>query len=59
MSELYKVFGLSAQLHALSVDGSLTLCAVSDPPTLLYLKKQMDEGMGHDLGLLSGHGFNS
>ena len=34
----------SLQMHALSVDGTLTMCCVSDPPTLLYLKKQMEEG---------------
>ncbi len=32
------------QLHALSTDGSLTMCCANDPCTLLYLKKQMDEG---------------
>lgn len=33
------------KLHALSTDGSLTMCCANDPCTLLYLKKQMDEGV--------------
>lgn len=32
-------------MHALSSDGSLSMCCASDPPSLLYLKKQMDEGI--------------
>ena len=36
---------IHTQLHNLSVDGSLTVSHVSDPPILLYLKKQMEDGM--------------
>jgi len=31
------------KLNALSGDGCLTICCSSDPPTLLYIKKQMEE----------------
>ena len=38
------VFPLHSQLHSLSEDGCLISCTVCDPPVLLYVKKQMDEG---------------
>ena len=38
------MFPLHSQLHALSEDGCLTSCSVCDPPVLLYVKKQMEEG---------------
>lgn len=39
------------KLHALSTDGSLTMCCANDPCTLLYLKKQMDEDILNIPGL--------
>jgi len=39
------IFPWIFQLHALSTDGSLTMCCANDPSTLLYLKKQLEEGM--------------
>ena len=32
-------------MHALSHEGTLNMCYAHDPPTLIYLKKQMEEGM--------------
>ena len=32
------------QMHALSPEGTLSMCFAHDPPTLVYLKKQMEEG---------------
>ena len=32
------------QMHALSPEGTLSMCYAHDPPTLVYLKKQMEQG---------------
>ena len=32
------------QMHALSPEGTLSMCYADDPPTLVYLKKQMEQG---------------
>ena len=32
-------------MHALSPEGTLSMCYAHDPPTLVYLKKQMEQGM--------------
>lgn len=42
------------KLHALSTDGSLSMCCANDPCTLLYFKKQMDEDVLHLPGLARG-----
>jgi serine/threonine-protein kinase MRCK len=39
------------KLHSLSEDGALAACSISDPPILLYIKKQMDEDAIHMPGL--------
>jgi hypothetical protein len=34
----------SSQMQALSPEGTLSMCYAHDPPTLVYLKKQMEQG---------------
>ena len=36
---------LTVQLHSLSENGCLASSSMSDPPILLYIKKQMDQGI--------------
>lgn len=32
------------QINSLSPEGNLTLCSINEQPTMLYLKKQMEDG---------------
>lgn len=44
LSRVYSIAHTHIQMHALSPEGTLSMCYAHDPPTLVYLKKQMEQG---------------